>query len=58
MPDVTVIRMDRDVETGTPHAPKPDPRWVRLWHLLRFPLGFFCGLLRRLWAAFPLWRPR
>ena len=58
MPDVLVLRVDKDVEADAPHAPKPSPQWVRLQHLLRFPLRFFCGLLRRLWAAFPLWRPR
>ena len=53
MPDVVVVKVDKEELNEAPPAPKPDPRWTRLWRLLQSPLGFLWRLLWKLWALLP-----
>ena len=53
MPDVVVVKVDKDALKESPPAPKPDLRWTRLWRLAQFPLDLLWRLLRKLWAFLP-----
>ena len=58
MPDVVVVKMDKDALQEGSLAPKPDPRWVRLRRIVQFPFRFLWGLLLGLWALLPPRRPK
>ena len=50
MTDVSVGRIEKDPEDGTPIAPKPNPRWVRVRRLMTMPVHVVWKFLKWWWA--------